>query len=69
MPKDQEYIEVPSVTHEETQDAADLVSIITEKYDISEEDVDILYNAFVTTFIRGRLLGKTDGQQEATKGN
>lgn len=51
-------IEVPEVGHEEAQNASDLVTIIQEKYNIDAEDIDVLYNAFVCVFIRGKQLSK-----------
>jgi len=51
-------IEVPEITHDEAQGSADVVTFIQNKYGISDEDIDHLYNAFVTVFVRGKQLNK-----------
>jgi hypothetical protein len=66
LPKDEvspveekhQIIDVPEVDHEEAQDASDLVDFIKEKYNIADEDLDLLYNAFVCVFLRGKQLSK-----------
>ena len=44
------------ISHQEAQNASDLVEILREKYTIEEEDLDILYNALVTVYVRGRIV-------------
>lgn len=51
-------ITVPDVSHEEAQNASDLVEIIREKYNIEQDDLDLLYNCFLTVFVRGKLVAK-----------
>lgn len=51
-------VEIPAVGHEEAQNASDLVSIIQEKYGITDEDIDVLYNAMVCVYLRGKQLAK-----------
>lgn len=51
-------IEVPEVCHEEAQAASDLAELIKERYDISDDDFDFLYNAMVKVFLRGKQLSK-----------
>lgn len=59
LPKEKHHtIEVPEIEHDEAQAASDLVELIKEKYDISDGDVDQLYNAMVKVFLRGKQLAK-----------
>lgn len=51
-------IEVPVVGHDEAQNASDLVEIIREKYGITDEDLDTLYNGMISVFVRGKQLAK-----------
>lgn len=51
-------ITVPDVSHEEAQNASDLVEIIKEKYNIEQDDIDLLYNCFLTVFVRGKIVAK-----------
>lgn len=51
-------IVVPDIGHREAQNASDLVEIIREKYSIEQDDFDLLYNCFLTVFVRGKLIAK-----------
>ncbi len=46
---------MPGITNDEAADAAEVVTLIQEKYKISVEDIDTLYNSMLTIFVRGRL--------------
>lgn len=50
-------IPAPKVTHEQSQDALATLDVMQEKYGISSEDLDLLYNAMVAIFIRVQLFG------------
>ena len=43
----------PVLTQEETQDAADMVAALQSKYEISDEDMDLLFQGMVGVFVRG----------------
>ena len=49
-------ITVPSIPRQEAQNAYDIVEIIRERYSIADDDIDLLYNAFLTVYVRKRIV-------------
>ena len=47
-------IMVPEVTSDEVDEATDLVEGIAARYKIPERDINALFNAMVTIFVRNR---------------
>jgi hypothetical protein len=45
--------ETPVISHEDAQDAADIVAAVQDHYKISDEHMDALYSAMMTVFVRG----------------
>jgi len=58
LTEEKHLIEVPLIDHEEAQNATDLAEIIKDRYSIDDDDFDILYNAFVCVFLRGKQIRK-----------
>lgn len=55
-PSEMVSIKVPEVSGEEVLAASELVEHLVEKYKISTLDVDALFNAMVSIFVRNRVI-------------
>ena len=49
-------IDVPRVTGTQAEESSDLVERMTQKYALSEDDTNALFNAVVAIYIRGRMV-------------